>query len=272
MRASITANNIHKTFTTGSVPIHVLKGLSMEIYPSEMTLIIGPSGSGKSFFTNHMMRQNFEQGAHVLLVDTGNSYKGLCTLMGGVYFTYEENDPISFNPFIISGALDVEKKESIKSLLQALWKKDDESVSQSEYVSIGNAVSQYYALLDISPEIKPSFNTFYEFVKGPYAAALIEENVREKEFDIDNFLYVLKPYYIGGEYDFFGAFTPPCPDPDKQTIIDGECKDSFVDSESLPDFDTGLVGDSNDKGSCFDVPKCFAAALTVTEAYGRSVR
>ena len=48
MRASITANNIHKTFTTGSVPIHVLKGLSMEIYPSEMTLIIGPSGCGKS--------------------------------------------------------------------------------------------------------------------------------------------------------------------------------------------------------------------------------
>ncbi len=74
----------------------------------------------------------------------------------------------------------------------------------------------------------------------------------------------------GGEYDFFGAFTPPCPDPDKQTIIDGECKDSFVDSESLPDFDTGLVGDSNDKGSCFDVAKCFAGALTVSEGEPRS--
>ena len=40
--------------------------------------ILGPSGSGKSFFTNHMVRQYYEQNAHVLLVDTGNSYLGLC--------------------------------------------------------------------------------------------------------------------------------------------------------------------------------------------------
>ena len=84
--------------------------------------VLGPSGSGKSFFTNHMVRQYYEQGAHVLLVDTGNSYKGLCELVGGVYFTYEEDDPIAFNPFLISGKLDVEKKESSKTLLQALGK------------------------------------------------------------------------------------------------------------------------------------------------------
>ena len=48
MNASIIASDIYKSFTTGSVPIHVLKGLSMEIYPGEMTLIIGPSGCGKS--------------------------------------------------------------------------------------------------------------------------------------------------------------------------------------------------------------------------------
>ena len=164
--------------------------------------ILGPSGSGKSFFTNHMVRQYYEQGAHVLLVDTGNSYKGLCELKGGVYFTYEEDDPIAFNPFLVSGKLDVEKKESIKTLLQALWKKDDESVSQSEYVSLSTAVSLYYVMLEANEAIRPSFNTFYEFVKGPYSALLLEDKVREKDFDIDNFLYVLKPYYKGGEYDY----------------------------------------------------------------------
>ncbi len=58
--------------------------------------ILGPSGSGKSFFTNHLVRQYYEQGAHVLLVDTGNSYQGLCSLLhartdgeDGIYFTYE---------------------------------------------------------------------------------------------------------------------------------------------------------------------------------------
>jgi type IV secretory pathway VirB4 component len=61
--------------------------------------ILGPSGSGKSFFTNHMVRQYYEQGAHVLLVDTGNSYQGLCELIkgktkgeDGVYFTYTEDN------------------------------------------------------------------------------------------------------------------------------------------------------------------------------------
>nr|GFB52511.1 hypothetical protein [Tanacetum cinerariifolium] len=164
--------------------------------------ILGPSGSGKSFFTNHMVRQYYEQGAHVLLVDTGNSYKGLCELKGGVYFTYEEDDPIAFNPFLVSGKLDVEKKESIKTLLQALWKKDDETVSQSEYVSLSTAVSLYYVMLEENSSIRPSFNTFYEFVKGPYSELLLADKVREKDFDIDNFLYVLKPYYRGGEYDY----------------------------------------------------------------------
>lgn len=73
--------------------------------------ILGPSGSGKSFFTNHLVRQYWEQGTHILLVDTGNSYKGLCDLIhqksggdDGIYFTYKEDDPISFNPFYSDGA------------------------------------------------------------------------------------------------------------------------------------------------------------------------
>jgi conjugation system TraG family ATPase len=56
--------------------------------------ILGPSGSGKSFFTNHMVRAYYEQGTHIVLVDVGHSYKGLCDLVGGYYFTYSENDPI----------------------------------------------------------------------------------------------------------------------------------------------------------------------------------
>ena len=63
--------------------------------------ILGPSGSGKSFFTNHMVRQYYEKGTHVLLVDTGNSYQGLCNLINarthgedGIYFTYVESEDI----------------------------------------------------------------------------------------------------------------------------------------------------------------------------------
>jgi len=164
--------------------------------------ILGPSGSGKSFFTNGMVRQYHEQGTHVLLVDTGNSYKGLCELKGGVYFTYEEDNPISFNPFFVVGRPDVEKRESLKTLLVTLWKREDERVSQSEYVSLSTALTQYYQMLEQKPSVRASFNTFYEFLQKEFREYLATEKVRDQDFDMQNFLYVLRPFYRGGEYDY----------------------------------------------------------------------
>jgi len=186
-------------------PVHVDlsdEPMKQGIIKNRNKFVLGPSGSGKSFFTNGMVRQYHEQGAHVLLVDTGNSYKGLCELKGGVYFTYEETKPISFNPFYVEERPDVEKRKSLHTLILTLWKLSDEKVTQSESVSISNAIAQYYQLLEKDASILASFNTFYEFLSGPYRAYLDTEKVREKDFDIHNFLYVLAPYYRGGEYDY----------------------------------------------------------------------
>ncbi|TCK57344.1 conjugation system TraG family ATPase [Flavobacterium sp. 90] len=166
--------------------------------------ILGPSGSGKSFFTNHMVRSYYEQGTHVVLVDVGHSYKGLCDMVGGYYFTYDEKNPIRFNPFYISEghSLDTEKKESIKTLLLALWKKGDETFNRSEYVALSNALQLYYEKLDSKKEIFPCFNSFYEFLRDEFVRILENDKVKEKDFDITNFLYVLRPYYKGGEFDY----------------------------------------------------------------------
>ncbi|GAB2632814.1 TraG family conjugative transposon ATPase [Belliella aquatica] len=165
--------------------------------------VLGPSGSGKSFFTNHMVRSYYEQGTHVVLVDVGHSYKGLCDLVGGYYFTYEEKHPIHFNPFFLGDqVLDTEKKESLKTLLLALWKKDDEKFTRSEYVAISNALKAYYVHLDANQKCFPCFDTFYEFLQADFALALSKEKVSTKDFDLANFLYVLKPYYKGGEFDY----------------------------------------------------------------------
>lgn len=67
------------------------------------------------------------------------------------------------------------------------------------------------------------------------------------------------------DFDFFGAFQPPCPDIQNQTIIDGECHDNYVDPATLPDFDQAAIGDSADPGSCFELAKCFADAVGVGE-------
>lgn len=166
--------------------------------------ILGPSGSGKSFLTNHFMRSYHEQGAQIIIVDIGHSYKGLCDLVGGYYFTYSDDDPIRFNPFYLpeGSSLDTEKKESIKTLLLSLWKKDSEPYKRSEYVAISNALTFYYAYLDENPDIFPSFNSFYEFLLSEYSPVLKEAQVKEKDFDLGSFLYVLNPYYKGGEFDY----------------------------------------------------------------------
>ncbi|SHL96820.1 TraG family conjugative transposon ATPase [Mucilaginibacter sp. OK098] len=166
--------------------------------------ILGPSGSGKSFFTNHMVRSYYEQGTHIVLVDVGHSYKGLCELVGGYYFTYGEGNPIKFNPFYLTegDVLDTEKKESIKTLLLALWKKDDEPFRRSEYVALSNALTGYFEHLAKYPDLFPCFNTFYEYLQEHYLGVLERGKVKEKDFDVANFLYVLNPYYRGGEFDF----------------------------------------------------------------------
>lgn len=194
-------------------PIHVdISDLPMKqgIITNRNKFILGPSGSGKSFFTNHMCRQYWEQGTHIVLVDTGNSYQGLCNFINrrtngedGVYFTYTEKNPISFNPFFTDdNVFDIEKRESIKTLIMTLWKRDNEPPTRSEEVALSNAVSLYIERITIDESVVPSFNSFYEFVKLDYAAILDAKRVREKDFDLANFLNVLEPYYKGGEYDF----------------------------------------------------------------------
>ncbi len=188
-------------------PVHVdisdepmAKGIS----DNRNKFILGPSGSGKSFFTNHMVRSYYEQGAHVLLVDVGHSYKGLCELVGGYYFTYSEENPLAFNPFYLGAGdvRDIEMKESVKTLLLALWKKDDEPYKRSEYVAISTALNLYFSWLDLRSDVFPCFNTFYEFLQNSYTTVLDTSGVKERDFDLSSFLYVLSPYYRGGEFDF----------------------------------------------------------------------
>ncbi|HEY4334496.1 MAG TPA: TraG family conjugative transposon ATPase, partial [Puia sp.] len=166
--------------------------------------ILGGSGSGKSFFTNHLVRHYYEQGAHIVLVDVGGSYKGLCELVGGYYFTFTEEHPIRFNPFWLAEGErpDTEKKESLKALLLTLWKEFNEEHLRSEYVALSNALHGYYEWLPSHKDVFPCFDSFYEYLQQEFAQELSRDKVKEKDFDMDNFLYVLRPFYRGGEYDY----------------------------------------------------------------------
>jgi conjugation system TraG family ATPase len=188
-------------------PVHVDisdEPMNKGIVTNRNKFILGPSGSGKSFFTNHMVRSYYEQGTHIVLVDVGHSYKGLCDMVDGYYFTYSETKPIKFNPFYIGEGdiLDTEKKESIKTLLLALWKKDNDSYNRSEYVALSNALQLYFDKLAADKNLFPCFDSFYDFLKAEFVSILKSDNVKDKDFDVSNFLYVLRPYYKGGEFDY----------------------------------------------------------------------
>ena len=206
-RSSLSPTGIRLGDRLTGKPVHVDisdEPVKMGICTNRNKFILGPSGSGKSFFTNHMVRSYYEQGTHIVLVDVGHSYKGLCDMVNGYYFTYDEKNPIRFNPFYISegDTLDTEKKESIKTLLLALWKKDDETFNRSEYVALSNALQLYYEKLELNFNLFPCFNSFYEFLKDDFVKILEGDKVKEKDFDVNNFLYVLRPYYKGGEFDY----------------------------------------------------------------------
>lgn len=174
--------------------------------------VLGGSGSGKSFFMNHIARQYWEQGTHIVLVDTGNSYQGLCELIhrktkgeDGIYFTYTQEHPISFNPFYTDDyVFDVEKKDSITTLLLTLWKSEDDKVSKTESGELGSAVSAYIDRICADHTIRPSFNTFYEYMRHDYRRELNQRDIKvgPEDFNLDNLLITLRQYYRGGRYDF----------------------------------------------------------------------
>ncbi len=106
---------------------------------------LGPSGSGKSFHMNSVVRQLWEQNTDVVMVDTGNSYEGLCEYVGGKYISYTEEKPITMNPFRINREeLNVEKTGFLKNLVLLIWKGSQGTVSKTEDRLIDQVITEYY--------------------------------------------------------------------------------------------------------------------------------
>ncbi len=108
---------------------------------------IGPSGSGKSFHMNSVVRQLLEQNTDVVMVDTGDSYEGICSYFGGTYISYSKEKPISMNPFKVTREeYDLnfgEKKNFLKSLIFLIFK-GNELPSKIEDMLVNQTIVEYY--------------------------------------------------------------------------------------------------------------------------------
>ncbi|MDC7217739.1 MAG: TraG family conjugative transposon ATPase, partial [Spirochaetales bacterium] len=164
-------------------------------------IIIGGSGSGKSFFTNHLLRQYVENDeCHVVLLDVGRSYEILTRYLdqrlkekgGARLIEFTEDNPISFNPFVVEGEADLERRQTILSVLYTIYKED---LSEMEKDVIAHSVTEFFK----SDGWEHSFNGYFEFCKA-FIPSLIQEQTLE--FNCNEFFFILGKYYRGGEYDY----------------------------------------------------------------------
>jgi conjugation system TraG family ATPase len=159
--------------------------------------VLGPSGSGKSFFMNALIEQYMLYNMDMVIVDTGHSYSGLCSYYQGKYITYTDKTPITMNPFrITEEEYNIEKKDFLCTLIGVAWKGAEGTFSAVERDVVANVISGYYSKC-FSDHTELNFNTFYEFALAKIPEIKAEEKII---FDFDEFRYVLKKFYKGGEF------------------------------------------------------------------------
>jgi conjugation system TraG family ATPase len=196
------------------------QGIPLKIDPADLPMqtnrinnrnkfVLGPSGSGKSFFMNALIEQYCMWNNRpdpkwlmdVVIVDTGHSYSGLCQYYRGKYITYTEKNPITTNPFSITEEeYNIEKKDYLLTLVSLLWKTAEGTVSQVEADVISNTISAYYSSF-FSSESKIGrlcFNSFYDFALEKIPEIMERERIG---FELDEFRFVLKKFYQGGEFE-----------------------------------------------------------------------
>ena len=157
--------------------------------------VLGPSGSGKSFFMNTVMRQYREQDTDIVIIDTGDSYEGLCSYFDGTYISYSKEKPISMNPFKVTDAEYNEnfgeKKNFLKSLIFQLFK-GAEFPTKLEDAVINQTIVEYYE------EYFHPFEGFNEEERKEMKNKLLLEDKKNGEYD--KFEEELEERY-GDEYE-----------------------------------------------------------------------
>ncbi|MGB3585052.1 MAG: TraG family conjugative transposon ATPase [Tunicatimonas sp.] len=179
-----------------------------KIIDNRNALVVGPSGSGKSVMMNFIQYYLYTQQTQIIVVDTGNSYKRLCDLIGGVYINFDEDKPMRFNPFYwrdgkLDAAQETDAKRNIVDLLIALWKKEEEPVTKSEDVGIESMVYGFYRYLEEQDQyIYPCFDRFFDYFTDVFVAQSERENVREQDIDLKNFAFVMRRFYKDNHFGF----------------------------------------------------------------------
>jgi len=181
-------------------------------------VVIGPSGSGKSYTMGNFIAQRLERGARQIIIDKGGTYRNMMYALNGkdfeqTYFEYSADKPLAFNPFLLEKdeegnfALTSGKSNFLIALLSTIWKggsnvdSGKRDLSPVERAIFKMILPRYYQHLNDNRKVSPGMRSFYEFLRSYHAAHKTDPAYLSeiKYFDMEQFLIVLKPF-VSGEY------------------------------------------------------------------------
>ena len=183
---------------------------------NQNALVIGPSGSGKSFTVGYFVVQRYERKERQIIIDVGGSYKNLIDAVGGNYFEYDPENPISFNPFLCptdeNGNYNAneDKVGFIISLLNMLWKEKDKSINNVEWAIFQDLIPRFYkAFNEKNEKLKsvnqttevPNLSKFIEWLKE-FENVIKEDKAlssKFERFDLVELHISLEPF-VAGKY------------------------------------------------------------------------
>jgi len=156
--------------------------------------ILGGSGTGKSFFTNKLVKDMYCAGQAVFIIDVGDSYEGQCAVVNeesggkdGVYMSWDDDHPITFNAFegaedwlSEDGTLrsDEENGNFFQTLLQTVFSPDGGWTAERKSVLVQTIVD-YLKHCRTSGET-PLFDGYFHYFEDKILPKMIFVSTWEK--------------------------------------------------------------------------------------------
>ncbi len=164
--------------------------------------IFAPTGEGKSFLANNILRQYFESNVRLVVIDLGGSYSKFAKLYPNdhIILRYEQGKNLGINPFYIADVEDLtpERLEDLSVFLLELLASGKEA-TKAEEVAIKKVLRFYYQQNTSSTH---SLENLYQFVDAKKDTLLKELHIQEQHFNIYDFLHILSEYVDDGLYSF----------------------------------------------------------------------
>ena len=186
------------------------KALEMGLIENYNVFLLGPSGSGKSFFMNKYLKSCYDAGQHVFLIDVGDSYRALCNIIkeeskgaDGTYYTFEKGKPISFNPFRNVERFRTADNQALNflfTLMMTLWKNGNETMNSASMKIVRDSIIGF--IDNWADKCDPVFNDYYRYVRDEFCLSLGQKEIGKEYFDLKDYLISLEQFYEGGVYDY----------------------------------------------------------------------